>query len=102
MIEKFSDDLTAALNERDEAKAKNDESGELIAAANVDRDNAISDRDRAGAENAALRTQVQALQNQMTATIAQNTALKRKAEEREETIKRIKTALGVNSNDADE
>ena len=113
VIEKVVDDLTAALNERDEAKAKNDECDALIAAANDDRDSAIRARDQerraAAADNAALRTQLQALQNQnqalqnqMTATIAQNTALKRKAEEREETIKRIKTALGVNSNDADE
>jgi hypothetical protein len=95
------DDLTAALNERDEAKAKNDECNALIAAANNDRDTAIRARDQerrehadfkrvllraAAADNAALRTQLQvlknqneALRNQMTATIAQNT-LKRKAD----------------------
>ena len=89
------------MNERDEAKAKNDECNALIAAANNDRDTAIRARDQerrehadfkrvllraAAADNAALRAQLQvlknqneALQNQMTATIAQNT-LKRKAE----------------------
>ena len=109
VIEKVVDDLTAALNERDEAKAKNDECDALIAAANDDRDSAIRARDQerraAAADNAALRTQLQALQNQnqalqnqMTATIAQNTALKRKAEaiataagKAEEAIKSIKS-----------
>ena len=109
VIEKVVDDLTAALNERDEANAKNDECDALIAAANDDRDSAIRARDQerraAAADNAALRTQLQALQNQnqalqnqMTATIAQNTALKRKAEaiataagKAEEAIKSIKS-----------
>ena len=102
VIEKVVDDLTAALNERDEAKAKNDECDALIAAANDDRDSAIRARDQerraAAADNAALRTQLQALQNQMTATIAQNNALKRKAEaiataagKAEEAIKSIKS-----------
>ena len=111
VIEKVVDDLTAALNERDEAKAKNDECGALIAAANDDRDSAIRARDQerraAAADNAALRTQLQALQNQMTATIAQNNALKRKAEAiataaeeaiktaGEEAIKSIKSAIGA-------